>query len=163
MKVHVDETNFNMFTLRKFGRAVKGLAPLVPRRASKGVNLNVVLAINDLGQVLLMRTYVGTIVPYFQEFMRTLSGMLEIHMGCSLAAYFSFFPSLSLRISSVKKLIKDNSAELRLWILGIYEQLFRIGTSRQFGIGLSMAETVYARKVNANILKRLALRLIYGH
>ena len=37
-KLHLDETNFNLLTIRKIGRSAVGSRAVVPVRASKGVN-----------------------------------------------------------------------------------------------------------------------------
>ena len=76
-KVHLDETNFNLLTLRKFGRSAVGSRALIPVRASKGVNLNVILAVDDNGLIVRMESHLGSIKEKFKSFMTALSSDLE--------------------------------------------------------------------------------------
>lgn len=76
-KLHLDETNFNLLTVRKFGRSPVGSRAVVPVRASKGVNLNVILIIDDGGSVVRMESHLGSIKNKFKDFMTALSSDLE--------------------------------------------------------------------------------------
>ena len=75
-KVHLDEMNFNLFCLRKFGRSAIGARALVPVRTSKGTNLNIILAVDDSGTVVLQQTHMWSIKDKFKEFMDELSLIL---------------------------------------------------------------------------------------
>ncbi len=62
--------------MRKFGRSRVGSRAVVPVRVNKGVNLNVILAIDDGGSLIRMESHLGSIKDKFRGFMTALSSDL---------------------------------------------------------------------------------------
>lgn len=75
-KVHVDESNFNLFCRRNFGRAPVGQRATATARSSKGRNLCIILAVDDSGSVVHYELHMGSIKNVFASFMTTLSDKL---------------------------------------------------------------------------------------
>lgn len=50
-RVHIDETNYNLFTRRNFGRAPIGMRAYKVFRNSQGRNVNILIAIDDSGVI----------------------------------------------------------------------------------------------------------------
>ncbi|KAL3307774.1 hypothetical protein Ciccas_013706, partial [Cichlidogyrus casuarinus] len=76
LKVLIDEFNFNLFCVKKFGRSRVADRASIPVRTSQGVNLNVIVAINDNGQLLKWASHVGSLRDHFATFMGELSNLL---------------------------------------------------------------------------------------
>ncbi|KAF4698952.1 hypothetical protein FOZ62_010272, partial [Perkinsus olseni] len=68
-KVHIDESNYNLWTRRSYARSKVGERARKQERTAKGKNLNIVLAICDDGDVLYYEIHVGSIVDKFRGFM----------------------------------------------------------------------------------------------
>ncbi|EEQ99693.1 conserved hypothetical protein [Perkinsus marinus ATCC 50983] len=76
-KVHIDESNYNLWTRRSYARSVVGERAKRKERTAKGRNLNILLAISDDGNVVHHEIHVGSVTDKFRDFMGRVSAALN--------------------------------------------------------------------------------------
>lgn len=75
-RIHIDESNFNLFLRRSRGRAPRGQRAFRTQRNSRGKNINILLAIDD-STIILHKSVIGSTKDVFGPFMTELSNLLE--------------------------------------------------------------------------------------
>lgn len=75
-RVHIDESNYNLFTRRSMGRAPRGQRAFKTQRNSRGKNINILLAIDDT-RIIHYVSVVGSSKDIFKSFMTGVSKALE--------------------------------------------------------------------------------------
>lgn len=79
--VFIDETGFNVWTRRNYGRAIRGQRAFRTKAAQRGRNLTIIMAITSEGLVHFEFNVGGVTAERFQQFVDNLSALL-IHQPC---------------------------------------------------------------------------------
>ncbi|KAF4671092.1 hypothetical protein FOL46_000513, partial [Perkinsus olseni] len=76
-KIHIDESNYNLWTRRNYGRSRLGERAKKKERTAKGRNLNILLAISDDGDVVHHEVHPGSVTDKFRDFMGSVCNALD--------------------------------------------------------------------------------------